>query len=192
MYTYKLGDSLYINLTNLCTNNCSFCIRNKQEGIGFNLWLDKEPSAMDVINEIPNPNIYREIVFCGYGEPTMRLSQILQISRYLRDFNVPIRLNTNGQSNLIWGKNIVPEFEGLIDVVSISLNAKDSKQYQELCQPDAGEYAFASILEFAKECKKYIPEVTFTVVDVISAYDIELCRGIARENDFGFRVRHCC
>lgn len=191
MYTYKLGDSLYINLTNMCTNNCTFCIRNKQEGLGFNLWLEREPSALDVINEISNPNIYKEIVFCGYGEPTMRLSRIIQISRYLKDFNVPIRLNTNGQGNLIWGKNIVPELAGIIDAVSISLNAKDSKQYQELCMPDAGEQAYSAILEFALECKGYIPEVTFTVVDVLSAYDIELCRDIAKKNGIGFRVRHC-
>lgn len=191
MYTYKLGDSLYINLTNLCTNNCVFCIRNKQEGLGINLWLDREPSALDVINEISNPDSYKEIVFCGYGEPTMRLSQILQICRYLRDFNVPIRLDTNGQGNLIWGKNIVQEFAGLIDTVSISLNAKDSEQYQKLCNPDAGEFAYPAILEFAEECKKHIPKVVFTVVDVVSAYDIELCRRIAEELGVGFRVRRC-
>lgn len=190
MYTYQLQDSLYINLTNSCTNNCVFCIRKKPEGIGVDLWLDKEPSGEEIIEEIKDPNLYKEIVFCGYGEPTMRLPQLLQVCRYLKDYDVNIRLNTNGQGNLIWGRNIVPELAEFISSVSISLNAKDMEQYNTLCSPEDKQRSYAAMIDFTKECTQYIPEVCLTVVDVISAYDIELCRKIAHQMGTRFRVRH--
>lgn len=190
MYTYKLQDSLYINLTNKCTNNCVFCIRNKPEGIGIDLWLDREPSGEDVINEIPNPNLYKEIVFCGYGEPTIRLQQMLQICNYLKNYKTKIRLNTNGQGSLIWGRNIVPELAQYLDSISISLNAKDMEQYNKLCMPENIEQSYSSVIDFIIECKKYIPEVWVTILDMISAYDIEVCREIAHKIGTNFRVRH--
>lgn len=190
MYTYQLQDSLYINLTNRCTNSCVFCIRKKPEGMGVDLWLDREPSSEDVINEIPNPNLYKEIVFCGYGEPTIRLPQLIQIGTYLQDYKTKVRLNTNGHGSLIWGKNIVPELAGLIDSVSISLNAKDVEQYNKLCKPENKEQSYDAIVDFISECKIHIPEVWITVVDIISAYDIEVCREIAKKLGTNFRVRH--
>ena len=190
MYTYQLGDSLYINLTNSCTNNCVFCIRKKAEGIGVDLWLDREPSGEDVVHDIKDPARYKEIVFCGYGEPTMRLPQLLQICKYLKEHNVKIRLNTNGHGNLIWGRNIVPELAEYIDSVSISLNAKDAEQYNKLCAPENELRSYDAVIDFAKECKRCIPEVSMTVVDTLSAYDIELCRKIAQNIGTGFRVRH--
>lgn len=190
MYTYEMKGSLYINLTNRCTNNCVFCIRKKPEAMGIDLWLDKEPSGEEVINEIPNPSIYKEIVFCGFGEPTLRLPQMLQICAYLKDHNVKVRLNTNGQGSLYWGKNIVPELAQYIDSVSISLNAKDAESYNRICQPEDKEQSYNAVIDFVRECKKYIPEVCLTVVDVISAYDIEICREIARKFGTNFRIRH--
>jgi TatD DNase family protein len=158
--------------------------------MGVDLWLDREPSSEDVIDEIPNPDLYKEIVFCGYGEPTIRLPQLLQIGSYLKEYKTKVRLNTNGHGSLIWGKNIVPELAGCIDSISISLNAKDIKQYNELCKPENYEHSYDAILDFVRECKKYIPEVWITVVDIISAYDIEVCRGIAKKLGTNFRVRH--
>lgn len=190
MYTYKLADSLYINLTNRCTNNCVFCIRKKPEGMGIDLWLDKEPSPQEVINEIPHPNIYKEIVFCGYGEPTLRLPQLIAVSKYLKEHEAKVRVNTNGHGNMIWSENIVPQLEGIVDAISISLNAKDIEQYNRLCQPENKEHAYESVINFARECKKVIPEVTLTVLDLISAYDIEICRDIANQLGTNFRVRH--
>jgi TatD family-associated radical SAM protein len=190
MYTYQLQDSLYINLTNRCTNSCVFCIRKKPEGMGVDLWLNREPSGEDVINEIPNPDIYKEIVFCGYGEPTILLPQMLQICKYLKQYKTKIRLNTNGQGNLIWQENIVPELAKYIDAISISLNAKDMKQYNQLCLPENEEQSYDAVIDFATECQKYIPEVCLTVVDIISAYDIEVCRAFAKKLGTNFRVRH--
>ncbi|MGE5630152.1 MAG: TatD family nuclease-associated radical SAM protein [Caulobacteraceae bacterium] len=190
MITYEIKNSLYINLTNKCTNNCCFCIRNHPEGLGYDLWLEKEPSAGEVTDSIINPAEYEEIVFCGYGEPLVRLREVVEISKHLKKSGARVRINTNGQANLIWGRNVVPEFRGLIDSISISLNAKDAEEYQKICKPDYGESAYASILDFSRECMKYIPEVCLSVVDIIPAYDIEVCRKIAVEIGAGFRVRH--
>lgn len=190
MYTYQLQNTLYINLTNQCSNNCIFCIRKKTGAMGIDLWLDKEPTGEDIISEIPNPSLFKEVVFCGFGEPIMRLPQLLQISKYLKEHNARVRLNTNGHGNLIWGRNIVPELSAFIDAVSISLNAKDATQYNALCQPDNKELCYAAVLDFAQECTKYIPEVCLSVVDLISAYDIEKCREVAEKLGTTFKLRH--
>lgn len=192
MYTYTMKGNLYINLTNKCTDKCSFCIRDIADGIGgSNLRLEKEPETREIIEAVGNPEKYGEIVFCGFGEPLMRLEQVLEVSRYLKDnYNTRIRLNTNGQANLIYGRNIVPLLEGLVDSVSISLNAKNAEDYQRLCKPEYGEEAYYSVLDFIKECREYIPEVTITVVDVTPAEDIRKCEVIAAELGVKFRVRH--
>jgi TatD family-associated radical SAM protein len=192
MITYEINDALYINLTNRCTNNCCFCIRNHPEGFGFDLWLRKEPGLEEVIADLDNLELYNEVVFCGYGEPLERLGEVIEICRHIKKKGVRTRINTNGQANLIWNRNIVPELYGLVDSISISLNAKNAEDYVKLCRPDSGEAAYEAILDFAKECVKYIPEVWLTVVDVISAYDIETCRSIAEGIGAGFRVRHYC
>jgi TatD family-associated radical SAM protein len=192
MITYEINDALYINLTNRCANNCCFCVRNHPEGLGFDLWLDKEPSLDEIISDIENPEIYSEVVFCGYGEPLERFREVIEICRFLKQKGVRTRINTNGQANLIWKKNIVPELRGLVDSISISLNAKNAEDYVKLCSPDNGEAAYEAVLDFARECIKYIPEVCLTVVDVISAHDIEVCSAIAQNIGARFRVRHFC
>ncbi|SJZ75563.1 TatD family nuclease-associated radical SAM protein [Selenihalanaerobacter shriftii] len=192
-YTYELGNSLYLNLTNQCTNKCKFCIRDYKDGVGENnLWLDKEPTADEIINDIDkNPEVYDEIVFCGYGEPLIRLETILEVAKWLKQFDVQIRIDTNGQVNLIHNRNIAPELEGLIDVISISLNAKNANKYQQLCESDFGTEAFKSILDFAESCKNYIPKVILTVVNY-STTSIYECRKIAENLDVDFRVRQLC
>lgn len=192
MITYEINDALYINLTNRCTNNCCFCVRNKTEGFVFDLWLDKEPSLPEIMADIENPEKYSEVVFCGYGEPLERPLEVLEICRYLKKKGVRTRINTNGQANLIWRSNIVPELAGLVDSISISLNTKNSEDYMKLCRPENGEEAYESVLDFTKECIKYLPEVCLTVVDVIPAYDIEICRNIAESMGARFKVRHYC
>jgi TatD family-associated radical SAM protein len=192
MITYEINDALYINLTNRCTNNCWFCVRNHPESLGFDLWLNKEPSLVEIMADVESPEIYSEVVFCGYGEPLERFREVIEICRFLKQKGVRTRINTNGQANLIWKKNIVPELRGLVDSISISLNAKNAEDYVKLCSPDNGEEAYEAILDFAKECVKYIPEVRLTVVDVISAHDIEMCRRIAHNIGTRFRVRHYC
>lgn len=190
-YVYTRGDALYINLTNQCTNRCEFCVRNLHPGVGgYDLWLDKEPTSQEVIDRIGDPSKYSEIVFCGYGEPMVRLDELITIARVLKEKGARIRINTNGQANLYHGKNIVPMLEGLVDVVSISLNAPTAEKYDELCRSIYGIEAFDAVLEFAGECVKIIPKVVFSVVDVLPSEDIEKCRRIAEETGVELRVRH--
>lgn len=189
-YVYRLGDALYINLTNRCTNRCDFCIRNAYEGIGeYNLWLDREPTAQEVIEQIGDPTRYSEIVFCGFGEPMIRLEELIEIAREVKKRGGKVRVNTNGQANLYHGRNVVPLLEGLVDVISISLNAPTAEQYDAICHSCYGREAFESVLEFARECVKVIPTVVLSVVDVLSPNDIERCRIIAEGMGARLRVR---
>jgi radical SAM enzyme (TIGR04100 family) len=193
--TYEAGNSLYINITNRCTNNCLFCIRNISDGVGSgtNLWLEQEPTINEVIEDIQRRDItrYQEFVFCGYGEPMMRTYDIIEICKKIKEkYSLPIRINTNGQANLICGKDITPQLDGLVDAVSISLNAKDSCEYQAICRSKYGEGAFEAMLDFAAKCKEHIPRVVLTVVDTISVEDIQHCREIAQSIGVDFRVRY--
>ena len=193
--TYEVENSLYLNITNRCSNNCTFCVRNNSDGVvdGTNLWLEKEPTVDEVFEDIQKREIskYKEFVFCGYGEPMMRTYDLIEICKKLKDkYNIPIRINTNGQANLIYEKDITPQLEGWVDSISISMNAKDKQEYQALCLSDFGETAFEGMLDFAAKCKKYIPNVGFSVVDLISREDIQACRQIADGLGVDFRVRH--
>lgn len=192
--TYELENSLYLNITNRCSSHCSFCVRNKVNGMmdGMNLWLEKEPTVNDVIADIQKYDVskYKEIVFCGYGEPMIRTYDVIEICKRLKaEYRLPIRINTNGHANLICGCDITPQLCGLIDAVSISLNAKDKLLYQELCQSDYGEKSFDGLLDFAIKCKRYISNVALSVVDVMDKDDIQACREIAQGIGVGFRVR---
>ncbi len=191
-FVYGIGKSLYINLTNRCTNRCDFCLRREGDGVGgYYLWLDREPDAQDVLDLIPDPSVWQEIVFCGYGEPMLRLDTLLAIASALRkrDPGCRIRINTNGQANLYYGGNVVPRLKGWIDTVSISLNAPDAQSYQKMCHSDFGAKAFDGMLDFTRECVKLLPEVILSVVDVLSPEEIEKCRKIARDTGAEFRVR---
>jgi len=191
MISYVLGESLYLNITNRCTNDCEFCIRQKAPGVGgYNLWLEKEPTTKEIIEAIGDPTSYKEVVFCGYGEPMMRLQVVIDVAKYLKKTypNVPIRVNTNGQANIIYGEDITPQLAGLIDVISISLNAENAGKYNEICHPEYGEEAFYSILEFTRKCKSHIPRVIVTVVD-IPGIDVAKFNKLAEELGVEFRIR---
>ncbi|MGI6005361.1 MAG: TatD family nuclease-associated radical SAM protein [Christensenellales bacterium] len=191
---YEHKGNLYVNLTNRCNNACEFCIRNGSDGIGqHRLWLEKDPTAQEIIDAMEKAGLsrYPEVVYCGFGEPIMALDVIVEVSRYLRGLPSPprIRINTNGQGNLIHGRDIVPELKEAVDVVSISMNAPDAKKYDELCHPSFGRHAFYGILEFARLCLENGIDTVFTVVDVMHEKDIEKCRRIARSLGARFRVR---
>lgn len=189
-YVYKLGDALYINLTNRCTNCCNFCVRNAHDGMGgYNLWLDKEPTAQEVLERIGDPTRYSEIVFCGFGEPMIRLEELIEIARDVKKKGGRVRVNTNGQANLYHGRDVVPQLKGLVDVISISLNATTAEQYDAICHSRFGKQAFEAILDFARECVKVIPTVVLSVVDVLPPDDIQRCRAIARDIGAQLRVR---
>jgi TatD family-associated radical SAM protein len=192
--TYKLEKNLYINLTNRCTNHCDFCVRNQPKGIHevLDLWLDREPSAQEIIEDFQQYDFleFHEIVFCGYGEPLLKLEEIIEVSQFIRSqSSIPIRINTNGQANLYFGKDITPKLKGMIDICSISLNASNPVDYEKHCRSDFKEDAFEGIIDFAKKCKAYVPKVLFTVVDVLEKEEIEECRMIAKNAGVGFRVR---
>ena len=166
VYVYELHNNLYINLTNACTNNCDFCLRNNKDGIGEDvLWLKKEPSADDIMEQLVHFEVekHKQIVFCGYGEPTMRMDTLIQSAKMIKEkYNIPMRINTNGQANLYYKKDVTPLFEGLIDMVSISLNHSDAKEYDNICHSVYGEDAFEGLLDFAEKCKSHVRFLLWT------------------------------
>jgi TatD DNase family protein len=165
-FTYPLKDSLYINLTIRCNADCIFCDR-KGEAIvkGHNLKIEREPGADEVIAEIGDPARYNEVVFCGYGEPTIRLDVLKQVARWVKGHGGRTRLNTDGHGSIINKRNIVPELVGLIDAVSISLNSTDPVQYGALMRLDGARF-FPAMVEFAREAAKVLPRVVMTIVDL--------------------------
>ncbi len=186
---YKLRNSLYLNITIRCNADCVFCDR-KGEAIvkGHNLKIDTEPSAEEVIKAIGDPLAYEEIVFCGYGEPTIRLDVIKEVAAWVKAKGGRVRLNTDGHGNVINHRNIVPELTGLIDTVSISLNSIDPQQYGKIMGIDGARY-HAAMIEFAGECKKHLPHVVMTIVG-IDEVDVAAAREFV-ENTVGveFRIR---
>ena len=189
---YELGNSLYVNVTNRCTNRCTFCIRDHGSVGGYDLWLTREPSLTEMKKELDKVNLnrYKEVVFCGYGEPLMRLEEVVAMAEEVKKrANLPIRVNTNGQANAILGCDITPQLAG-IDTLSISLNARDEAQYDEICRPSI-KGAFEAVKEFARLSKKHVKQVVFSIVDtVISEEDVAACQIIAREIGVPLRVRH--
>jgi TatD DNase family protein len=193
---YPIRNSLYLNITNLCSNLCCFCVRNYTDFVkGHNLRLDHEPSYQEVIGSLNHLEksegcfAYEEVVFCGYGEPTIRLDLLKKVARFLKNKNAKVRLNTNGQGNLIHKRNIVPELVGLIDTASISLNVDDSKKYDELCKSEFGEDTFEKVIDFAKECKRLLPKTVLTFLDM-PGVDLKRCEKIAKKLGVKSRIRH--
>jgi TatD family-associated radical SAM protein len=189
---YQVGENLYLNITNRCTNQCGFCIRNLSRRFNkqHHLWLDREPTAVEVIEAIGDPSRYQQIVFCGYGEPLIRLDVVKNVAERLAtgDRRPIIRLDTNGQANLFWGRNILPELQGLIDSISISLDTENAKKHLALCRPAFGPLSYQAVLDFIKEAKKYIPKVELSIVD-LPLVDKAACRQIAQELGVKFRLR---
>ncbi|MBF0345060.1 MAG: YchF/TatD family DNA exonuclease [Nitrospirae bacterium] len=187
--TYKIRDSLYINVTNRCTNECAFCIRYKKDFVkGHNMRLVREPEAEEIIAAIGNPLIHKEVVFCGYGEPLIRLETVKDVARDVKARGGTVRVNTNGLGNLVHKRNILPELSGLVDHICISLNAQDAQTYERLCKP-VFKGAYDGLLDFVKEARHYISVVTLTVVDT-EGVDVNKCQAIASRLGVSFRVRH--
>ncbi|SDN90469.1 TIGR04100 family radical SAM protein [Acetanaerobacterium elongatum] len=191
---YKYGGKLYINVTNRCSCNCTFCIRQNGDTVGDSgsLWLEHEPSFEEIVKAFEAIDItgFTEVVFCGYGEPMERLDIVLQTCEYLRRVSkLKIRLNTNGLSDLINGKPTAHLLKGLVDTVSISLNASNAKEYESVCRPSFGENAFPAMLQFARDCMQSVERVIFSVVDIIPKQEIEACQKLADEMGIPLRVR---
>ncbi|MBS4759882.1 MAG: TatD family nuclease-associated radical SAM protein [Clostridium sp.] len=195
-YVYELEGKLYINLTNLCTNNCVFCIRDiKDDVVGANLFLDSEKlDVCEVKKQLDNmsPQNYKEIVFCGYGEPILKLEELKQVAQYIKEKypHLKTRINTNGQGNLIYKRNIVPELKGIIDSVSISFNGENKEVYDEISLPKI-ENAYQGMKDFIKECVKAKIETTATIVTGYKDYKVDLgsCKRQIEELGAKFRER---
>lgn len=185
---YKIRDSLYLNITNKCTNKCSFCVRFRTNYVkGHNLRLEREPTTLQLIKAIKDPLDYKEIVFCGIGEPLLRLDIVKKVSKWVKENGGTVRINTNGHGNLIHKRNIVPELAGLVDSLSISLDAENEKKYEKVCKPQLKD-SFNGMLEFTREAKKVIPDIRLTVVK-IPQINISKCEALAKELGVPLSVR---
>lgn len=190
-YVYKIRNSLYLNITNKCTNKCVFCGKQKDFFVkGHYLKLEHEPTKEEILQELPQDlSKFDEIVFCGYGEPTLRLELIYNLSSELRKRKAKkIRLNTDGLANIREKRNIVPELSNYIDSISISLNASDEETYNKICNPQFGG-AFKSLIEFIKEAKKYIKEVVVSAVAIPDLDITEIKNFVVKELKVKFRER---
>lgn len=192
---YKLGDNLYVNLTNQCPCSCTFCLRQTRDHMGDSgtLWLEREPSYEEVIEAFKNfpEDSYKDLVFCGFGEPTERLDLLLKVADYVKEhFHKKIRINTNGLGDLIHGRDITPDFEGRIDCLSISLNTPDKERYLELTRNKFGIESFDALLTFAKNATRHVPEVVLSTVETtLSKEEEEKCRKICEELGATYRIR---
>ncbi len=179
--TYAIRNSLYLNLTNRCSNRCTFCAKNQSFFVkGHELKLSREPSAEELLKAIGDPKRYHEIVFCGFGEPLLRLDTVKAVAREVKKQGARVRIDTDCQANLVYGRNILPELQGLVDAVSVSLNAESAEKYNRLCRSPFGEEGFRGVLDFLREAKTYIPDVTATVLDM-PGMDVPACRSLAEK-----------
>ncbi len=165
-------------MTNRCPCACTFCLRQTMDEMNHSgrLWLEREPGVDEVIAQFDkfDMNRYQELVFCGFGEPTERLEDLLKVAEYAKkNFQIPIRVNTNGLSDLIWGRNTAPMFEGLVDTVSISLNTPDKEEYLKLTRNKFGIQSHDAMLRFAGNVSKYVPNVVLTTVATTITEDEE-------------------
>ena len=192
---YDYFGGLYINLTNRCPCRCEFCIKNFTSGLGTadSLMLDEEPTVEEVKEELARWSVpsYDEVIFCGYGEPTCEFEILKSTALFIRGIcRTPIRLNTNGLGNLINKREIAPELKGLVDTVSISLNASTSEAYDAVTRPSfKGVNCFEEMLKFAKQVKEYVPNTMLTVGDVIGKEEIAKSQAIADSVGIKLRVR---
>ncbi len=186
---YELHGNCYVNITNQCTLKCSFCPKfNKQWDVqGYNLRLSAEPTAADIIQAIGDPGRYHEVVFCGLGEPTMRLSVLLEVAQAIHG-RTWVRLNTDGLGNLVQGMDITPELAGKVDAISISLNAQSETVYNHHCRPPQ-QGTYPALLDFISSAKKQIDDITVTAIDGLVGVDIKACRDIADTYGVKFRRR---
>lgn len=192
---YKVHNNLYVNLTNQCPCACTFCLRQTMDRIGESdrLWLDHEPTYEEVVEAFGKFDMtqYEEVVFCGFGEPTMAFPVLKKVAKYVKDtYHMPIRINTNGLGNLIWERDITPELEGIVDTISISLNTPNAQKYHELVRSKFGDQSFDAMLDFAKKATKFVPKVVLSTVDTTLTKEEEAqCQKICESIGATYRIR---
>lgn len=192
---YEVHDNIYVNLTNKCPCACTFCLRQTRDHMENShvLWLEHAPSFEEVQEAMKAVDFskYKEVVFCGFGEPTEALDVLESTAKLIKEkYNMPIRINTNGLGNLVNGRDIVPELKGLVDTVSISLNTPNADEYHKLVRSKFGEKSFDAMIDFAEECTKYIPNVVMTTVETTITHEEEKqCQEICSRVGAKYRIR---
>ena len=191
IYTYK--NQVYMNITNRCDCSCTFCIRSQKDTVGdaTNMWFEKEPTLEEILQVMDQFDFtgFDELVYCGYGEPTCALENLLASAKYAKEkLGIRIRLNTNGLGNLYHKRNIIPELAQVIDSVSISLNAPTAEKYQAVTRPQF-ENAFQAMLDFGKEANHAFKHTQFSIVDVLPKDEIEACQKIADDLGVYLKIR---
>ncbi|MCG5525072.1 TatD family nuclease-associated radical SAM protein [Ectothiorhodospira haloalkaliphila] len=188
---YTLHGRRYLNVTHRCTLRCAFCPKyNRTWDVqGYDLRLQADPTVAEMIEAVGDPVQWEAVVFCGLGEPTLRLDDILEVARDIKARGARcVRINTDGLASLVHGRDVTPEMAGCIDALSISLNAQDELTYERHCRPKLPG-AHAALLDFARKARAHVPEVTLTAVDGLAGVDIAACEAIARDLGVGFRRR---
>ncbi|WP_026842695.1 TatD family hydrolase [Citrifermentans bremense] len=186
---YMIRNSLYLNITNRCSNRCTFCPKFDDFAVkGHELKLSHEPNFAEVIAAVDRASGFEEVVFCGYGEPLVRLDLVKEVAAELKRRGIKVRVNTDGQANLVHGRNILPELAGLVDVLSVSLNAANAEDYQRLCNTPFGAAGFQGVCDFLREAPKYVPQVTASAVTV-PGLDVGKVRELALSLGVDYRER---
>lgn len=188
--SYPIGDRLYLNITDRCTLQCAFCPKyNGSHRVhDYDLTLDRRPETAEILAAIDNPAAYREVVFCGFGEPTLRLKVLLQVAGEVRRRGGRVRVNTDGLANRVHKRNVLPELAQCVDALSVSLNAQDASLYQRHCRPRLPD-SYAAVIDFLRLAPRYIGDVTATAIEGLEGVDIAACEELAKHLGVAFRAR---
>ncbi len=188
--SYRIENSLYLSITDRCTLECAFCpkTQGRYEVKGYDLSMDHRPDVAEIIQAVGDPRLYQEVVFCGYGEPTLRLKVLLEVATWIKDHGGRVRVNTDGLANLVYKEDVLPLMGSCVDALSVSLNAQDEMTYERHCQPNLpGSYQ--AMLEFLRRAPAYVPDVTATAIQGLEGVDIGACEQLARQLGVKFRRR---
>ncbi|MBF0423088.1 MAG: YchF/TatD family DNA exonuclease [Magnetococcales bacterium] len=187
---YAIGTGLYVNLTRGCTLRCQFCPKWDNPVVHhYDLTLHHNPTVQEVISALGDLSGHEELVFCGFGEPTLRLPVVLEVARWAKRQGCPrVRVNTDGLANLVYGRDVTPQFFGVVDAISVSLNAQNAAVYDRHCRPSR-EGAYEAVIEFIKAARSHVPEVQVTAIEGLEGVDITACQNLAQQMGVVFRKR---
>lgn len=187
---YPIDDRLYLNITDRCTLRCAFCPKynDSREVRGYDLTLDHRPEVDEITAAIGDPTAYREVVFCGYGEPTLRLKTLLAVAAWIKARGGRVRVNTDGLANRVHKRDVLPELAGLVDALSVSLNAQDEATYIRHCRPTLPD-SYAAVQDFLARAPRHVPQVTATAIAGLEGVDIAACERLASSLGVTFRRR---
>ena len=187
---YPIADRLYLSITDRCTLACRFCPKTlgSMQVHDYDLSMDHRPGVDEIIAAMGDISDYSSIVFCGYGEPTLRLKVLLDVAREVKRREGHVRVNTDGLANLVNKRNVLPEMSGLVDALSVSMNAQNESVYNTHCDPALPE-SWQAMLDFLAQAPRWVPDVTATAINGLDGVDIEACRALARKLGVAFRQR---